>query len=152
VVLRDAPVDALFGWDEYVAMRRPRSVLCVPMALKDKARGLVYLENDRHAGAFTLDRLRLVHILAGQLMNSIENALLAGRLRRANRDLHAKNKQLQEVDTMKDAFLAVASHELRTPLNHRDGVSDGGHGDEQAAVRVSGRHRGIVGDPAGARE
>jgi signal transduction histidine kinase len=115
--LNDALSDDLFAADDYVAMRRPRSVLCTPISLKEKYRGLVYLENDQNTGAFGKDRLRLVQILTGQLMNTLDNALLVDRLRRANRDLRRKNKQLQEIDKVKDAFLAVASHELRTPLN-----------------------------------
>jgi signal transduction histidine kinase len=117
MILNDALADHLFGADDYVAMRRPRSILCTPISLKEKHRGLVYLENDRSAGVFGTDRLRLVQILAGQLMNSMENALLVDRLRLANREMRRKNKQLEEIDKMKDAFLAVASHELRTPLN-----------------------------------
>ncbi len=115
--MNDALADDLFAADDYVVMRRPRSIMCAPIALKDKHRGLVYLENDRNAGVFGKDRLRLVQILTGQLMNSLDNALLVDRLRRANRDMRRKNKQLQEIDKVKDAFLAVASHELRTPLN-----------------------------------
>jgi hypothetical protein len=50
VVLRDALVDALFGWDEYMAMWHLWLVLCVPMVLKDKVHGLIYLKNNQHAG------------------------------------------------------------------------------------------------------
>ena len=117
VWLSDALQDDRFSLDEYIQSRRPKSVLCVPIEHKDKHRGLIYLENEANVGAFGEDRVRLVRILTGQLMNSMENALLVDRLRRTNREMRAKNNQLQEIDKVKDAFLAVASHELRTPLN-----------------------------------
>jgi signal transduction histidine kinase len=115
--VHDVLVDRRFETDDYVMRRQPRSVLCLPMSIKGVHRGLVYLENGSAVGVFSDDRLRLVKLLTGQLMNTLENALLVDRLRRANRQLRAKNSQLREVDKMKDAFLAVASHELRTPLN-----------------------------------
>jgi signal transduction histidine kinase len=117
VWLADALMDDRFSADEYIMSRRPKSVLCVPLDHKGKHRGMIYLENDANVGVFGEDRVRLVRILTGQLMNSMENALLVERLRRTNREMRRKNDQLQEIDKVKDAFLAVASHELRTPLN-----------------------------------
>jgi signal transduction histidine kinase len=117
VLLHDVLVDRRFETDDYVMRHQPRSVLCLPMSVKGAHRGLIYLENRTTVGVFSDDRLRLVKILTGQLMNTLENALLVDTLRRANRQLRAKNAQLREVDKMKDSFLAVASHELRTPLN-----------------------------------
>lgn len=115
--------DARFKDDAYVTKRRPRSVLCAPLSLKSKHHGLILLENDMSAGVFGDDRLQLVSILAGQLMNSLENALLADELRRANHRMARKNKRLEEMDSAKDAFLAVASHELRTPLTGISGMA-----------------------------
>jgi signal transduction histidine kinase len=123
VVIGDVVADARFKDDAYVAKRRPRSVLCAPLSLKSKHHGLILLENDMSAGVFGDDRLQLVSILAGQLMNSLENALLADELRRANHRMARKNKRLEEMDSAKDAFLAVASHELRTPLTGISGMA-----------------------------
>ncbi|ELR13786.1 GAF domain containing serine/threonine kinase [Acanthamoeba castellanii str. Neff] len=111
VVVHDVLVDRRFETDDYVMRRQPRSVLCLPMSIKGVHRGLVYLENGSAVGVFSDDRLRLVKLLTGQLMNTLENALLVDRLRQANRQLRAKNSQLREIDKVKDA------HELRTPLN-----------------------------------
>lgn len=55
---------------------------------------MVYLENGSTAVVFSDDRLWLVNILTGQLTNTLENVLLVARLRRANRQLHAKNAQV----------------------------------------------------------
>ena len=56
--------------------RRPKSVLCAPVAHKGKLIGVIYLENNQVAGAFTPDRLEALNILMSQIAVSIENATL----------------------------------------------------------------------------
>jgi signal transduction histidine kinase len=108
--------DSRFSSDAYISKRCVRSVLCAPLSLKARFYGVIYIENHNLAGMFGPDRLRLLQVLAGQLVNSLENARLADELRRANSNMKRKNNKLQAIDQAKDDFLAVASHELRTPL------------------------------------
>ena len=76
VVIDDAGHDARFSRDPYVASRRPRSILCVPILNQGKLTGILYLENELATGAFTPGRLEVMQILSSTIAISIENARL----------------------------------------------------------------------------
>ncbi|WP_437821536.1 sensor histidine kinase [Sorangium sp. So ce1078] len=77
VILHDAGADAgKFSGDDYFARYRPRSLLCVPILRQAEVVGLLYLENNLLAGAFTSERLAALSLLATQAAISLENARL----------------------------------------------------------------------------
>ena len=103
VILRDAAADAgKFAEDEYFVRVRPRSVLCLPIVRQAEVVGLLYLENNLLAGAFTPDRLLALELCATQAAISMENARLLA--------------QEREAIQVRDEFLCVAAHELFTPM------------------------------------
>lgn len=53
-----------------------RAILCVPLALKDKRIGVVYVDNRLHAGIFTPADLELLTAIAASAAAAIENARL----------------------------------------------------------------------------
>ncbi len=85
-----------------------RSVLGVPMRIKDKVVGVLEVVNKR-AGGWTADDRSMLSILAAQAAVAIENAQLVAALRKAYHEL-------DQLDKLKNDFIAIASHELRTPL------------------------------------
>ncbi len=85
VVLRDAAAEGLFMQDEYVRRERPRSILCLPIMRGSALSGLLYLENNLTAGAFTPERVEVLALIASQAAISIENARLYGRLEGSER-------------------------------------------------------------------
>jgi predicted ATPase/GAF domain-containing protein len=74
VVLGDALRDDRFREDDYIADRRPKSVLCVPIAYQGRVIGVAYLENNRVSHVFTAARLEVATLLAGQAAISIASA------------------------------------------------------------------------------
>jgi signal transduction histidine kinase len=94
VVLDDAAQQGKFRNDVYVVNRRPKSILCAPVAHKGKLIGAVYLENNQVAGAFTPDRLEALNILMSQVAVSIENATLYSRQEQQSRAIEAANVTL----------------------------------------------------------
>ena len=74
--------------------RHPKSVLCAPVAHQGKLIGVVYLENNQVAGAFTPDRLEALNILMSQIAVSIENATLYSKQERQTRAIEAANATL----------------------------------------------------------
>ncbi|MCA9719705.1 MAG: PAS domain S-box protein, partial [Myxococcales bacterium] len=85
VVLSDASSTGHFAADPYIAESQPRSILCTPLVHQGKQIGLLYLENNLTAGAFTVDRLRVLYILSAQAAISIENARLYASMAKSER-------------------------------------------------------------------
>ena len=76
LVLQDAYNENLYKNDPYIIANRTKSVICAPIMNKGKFIGLLYLENNLTASAFTDKRLKMLNILASQAAISIENAHL----------------------------------------------------------------------------
>ncbi|MCS7086579.1 MAG: GAF domain-containing protein, partial [Bacteroidia bacterium] len=82
VVLGNAAQDPDFGRDPHIARRAVKSVLCVPVLNRGEIVGVLYLENNLAADAFTPQRAETVRLLAAQAGVSIENARLYENLER----------------------------------------------------------------------
>jgi predicted ATPase/class 3 adenylate cyclase len=76
VLADDIAQGSTFARDPYLRERRPRSVLSMPLVHQGKLSGVLYLENELAAGAFTPGRLELLRLLSAQMAVSIENARL----------------------------------------------------------------------------
>ena len=76
VIAGDASREKPFSADEYVASRRVRSVLCLPLIKQAKLVGVLYLENNAATSAFTPARIALLKLLASQAAVSLENTRL----------------------------------------------------------------------------
>jgi len=76
VVLGDAATEGPFVDDLYVAARRPRSVLCLPILHHGALTGVLYLEHNAAVGVFTRKRVQALELLIAQAAISIEIAKL----------------------------------------------------------------------------
>ena len=137
VVLRDAAKEGLFTSDPYVVRARPRSVLCMPLAHQGQLVGVLYLENNLAAGAFTPGRLEVQQILSTQIAISIANARLYENLERKvserTADLDKRNAELEgALDHLRQTqrmllqaekmsslgqLTAGIAHEIKNPIN-----------------------------------
>lgn len=86
-----------------------RSMLVVPLMIKQEPIGVLEAVNKLQQGHYTEDDVEFLEILAAQAAIAIENARLL-------RELQTANIELKRLDLMKSDFVAITSHELRTPL------------------------------------
>jgi PAS domain S-box-containing protein len=76
VVLDDAAKEGKFVDDPSIAGRRVKSVICAPLMNRGRLSGIVYLENNLTAHAFTAQRLELLNLLSLQMALSLDNSRL----------------------------------------------------------------------------
>lgn len=76
VILANAALTGPYTNDPYIASNRCKSVLCMPVLNKNNLLGILYMENNLNAAAFTDERLEILNIIASQSAISIENASL----------------------------------------------------------------------------
>jgi predicted ATPase/signal transduction histidine kinase len=87
VILDDASKQKPFSADEYIIQKRARSVLCLPLIKQTKLVGVLYIENNLAASAFTPARIAVLKLLSSQAAISLDNARLYAALRRSEASL-----------------------------------------------------------------
>lgn len=76
ILTSDAQMDERFSARQSVVILGLRSILCVPLRLKDRTLGVVYVDNRMQAGIFTHSDLELLTAIASSAAAAIENARL----------------------------------------------------------------------------
>jgi len=148
LLIRDAKNDSRWhqGVDEQMDFET-RSILGVPLNVRDKVIGVLEVVNKRTDDGFSQDDVQFAETLGAHAAIAIENARLMDELQEAYREL-------SEVEQLKGDFVSIASHELRTPLSLilgyasflKDNVS--GQASEQADIVLNSaiKLRSIIDD------
>ena len=89
ILTTNAQEDPRFENQMSVAFYRLRSILCVPLKIKNDLIGVIYVENRARAGIFQAQDQNLITAFADQAAVAIDNAQLFD-------DLQAKNRELEE--------------------------------------------------------
>ncbi|MDY6804703.1 MAG: AAA family ATPase [Cyanobacteriota bacterium] len=130
LVLDDASQTTDYAADAYIRSSQPRSVLCVPLNARGQFIGILYLENNQVAGAFTRDRVEVLTLLCSQAAISLENARLYRQSQNSSLQLQEyltklQEAQLQLVQSEKMAtigqLVAGIAHEINNPVGFISG-------------------------------
>jgi phosphoserine phosphatase RsbU/P len=76
VLTSDAQRDDRFNMRQSIVTLGLRSILCVPLVVRDQVTGVIYVDNRLHAGIFTPADLELLVAIASSAAIAIENARL----------------------------------------------------------------------------
>lgn len=113
VLSTNAQEDPRFGSEKSIILNNLRSILCVPLTVKDELTGVIYADNRVRTGLFTETELDLLSAFANQAAVAIENARL----------FDSVNKTLSEVTELKnlmdDVFASIASGVITLDLENR---------------------------------
>ncbi len=113
IVTIDAAGDDRFKQAMSVSDLHLRSILAVPLHVKGRPVGTIYVDHRLRKGAFGADAVSLVLDFAEQAAIAVENARLLGELRRRERQVDALNRRMQVELSARREELTGIKKELR---------------------------------------
>ncbi|MEP7107019.1 MAG: adenylate/guanylate cyclase domain-containing protein [Ferruginibacter sp.] len=114
--IKDASNDYRFSNDDYILKTKTKSILCMPIINQGQLKGILYLENNLTAGAFSSEQTEILKVLSGQMAISLENAMLYESLEKKvierTRELAEQKKKSD--DLLLNILPAETAEELKT--------------------------------------
>lgn len=125
IIVEEPFHDNVYGKDPYINKVRPFSVMAYPAFHKGKLSGILYLEHSMMTGLFTTERIKILEVLVGQAMVSLENA-------RLYEQLQDYSHTLEERVAKRTAELEKANIELEriAQVDGLTGIANRRHFDE----------------------
>lgn len=127
VLTTNAQEDPRFGSQDSIIAYNLRSILCVPLKIRDKMTGVIYTDNRIHAGIFTEAERDLLNGFAHQAAIAIENARLFSSLRQTL----AEVTELKNL--MDNVFASITSGVITADVEEKITLCN------RAAERILGR-------------
>lgn len=118
ILTTNAQQDPRFGEQESVISLNLRSILCIPLKIKDSLIGVIYADNRLREGLFTESDKNLLAAFANQAAVAIENARLFESVRTSLAEVTGLK------NLMDDIFASIASGVLTTNLEHQVTLSN----------------------------
>ncbi len=125
LLISDAGVDERFKEAESIVIQGIRSTMCVPIKIKDRILGILYVDTKGKVVSFTHDDLEMLTAISHQAAVAIENSQLFENLHKVNQELKQQQSQLIESEKL-SALGKLASgvaHEINNPMTSILGYS-----------------------------
>jgi PAS domain S-box-containing protein len=113
VLTTNAQEDPRFGGQQSVMVYSLRSILCVPLKVKNDQIGVIYADNRIRSGLFTQRHLELLTAFANQAAVAIENARLFASVRQTLAEVTGLKNLMDNV------FFSIASGVVTTDVEER---------------------------------
>ncbi|MGG6297796.1 diguanylate cyclase domain-containing protein [Leptolyngbya sp. AN02str] len=106
--------------DSYLVQQQPKSLLCMPILNQGKLIGILYLENQHAAGAFTKDRVEILNLLCCQAAISLQNARLYEQAQGYSHQLELKvSERTAELEKANQELYRIATLDGLTQIFNR---------------------------------
>jgi adenylate cyclase len=119
VLTTNAQEDPRFEGQESIAALNLRSILCVPLLLKQNLIGLIYADNRIRSGLFTKRHLELLTAFSNQAAVAIENARLFASVRRTLAEVTELKNLMDNVLTSIPSGVLTTGNDERIVLSNR---------------------------------
>ena len=120
VILGRATRENRFAADPYIVRELPKSILCHALVRQGRLTGVLYLENDIVAEAFSQSRIDLLTLLCSQAAIAVENAILYDDVRSVTEQLRRSNEALEVEVASRTEQLSTAKERLELELVERE--------------------------------
>ncbi len=100
IVMAEAQEDERFAGAESIVLQQLQSIACVPLRIKNRQIGAVYLDSVKKRGRFTPGSIPFLTAFANQAAIAIENARLYQSLRNENSQLRQEIAQINGFDNI----------------------------------------------------
>lgn len=132
ILTTNAQEDPRFDGQESIIAYNLRSILCVPLKVKDEITGVIYADNRIRAGIFSEAKRNLLQAFANQAAVAIENARLFESVRRTL----AEVTELKNL--MDNVFSSIASGVITSDIQDKILLCN------LAAERILGKNRDVM--------
>jgi len=96
---------------------RRSAFLLVPVKGQGRVSGVISVTDKIENDAFTPEEQEILIQLAGQVIHALENHRLAEDLRKKRRTLLKRNRQLQQLESLKTDLFRMLIHDLKGPIS-----------------------------------
>ncbi len=125
--------------ENYQKLAGIHTSMVFPVVVKNTSLGVLIFSMVKPFDQVSSEEMDLIKGFTDVVGIAVQNAKLYSEVEKTTEGLNKANKELHELDKLKDEFVSLASHELRTPMTAIRGslstILEGYAGDVSASVR-----------------